>query len=130
MTYSSSSQHDASDVQDPKVVRILDPVDIQGLTQFTENGVMRGIGSAVISARWNFVARVRVPGVTFRSNVMASIAELFQNPEDGGAFSKPDIGPAHMYVRAVAPKRDEVWVSGYIDWERNLPVRVSVFIGF
>lgn len=130
MTYSSGSQHDASDGQDPHAVRILEPGDIQGLRRFREDGVERATGFAVISARWNVVARVRVAGVTFRSNAMASMADLFQYPEDGGAFSKPDIGAAHMWVRAVAQKRDEVWVSGYIEWERNLPVRVSVFIGF
>lgn len=85
MTYSSGSQHDASDGQDPHAVRILEPGDIQGLRRFREDGVERATGFAVISARWNVVTRVRLPGVTFRSNAMASMADLFQNPEDGGA---------------------------------------------
>lgn len=104
----------------PSVVKDLPPVDIQGLTTFnSETGITRAAGFVVIRARWNFRQLINFGGMTTHNIVMASISELFPNPAEAGQITLPDIGAAHMYVRAVAPQSNKVIVSGYIDWERS-----------
>jgi hypothetical protein len=110
-------------------ILVLPPVDIQGLDPGVAGAdVARSFaGFAVIRARWNFFQPLNVPGVTNNSVVMASITEVFPNPASG-LIDLPGIGAAHMYVRSVAPQNGTVFVNGYIDWDRDLNIRISLFI--
>ncbi|MEI2299871.1 hypothetical protein [Ensifer sp. MJa1] len=109
---------------DVPTVRDLPPVEIE---RVEDSGAFRAAGSVVIRARWNMRVEIGFAGVTRDSIVMASITELFPNP-DGSGINLPGIGAAHMYIRAVAPQKDKVFVSGYIDWDRDLTVRISLFV--
>ena len=33
-----------------------------------------------------------------------------------------------MSVRSVAPQNGKVFVNGYIDWDRDLDIRISLFV--
>lgn len=112
----------------PSTIRALPRVDVEGFDPDAATGVVRAVRSVMIRARWNFRVDIGVNGVTNNSIVMASIAELFPNPGEGGQITLPDIGAAHMYVRSVAPQNGLVKVNGYIDFDRELTVRVSLFI--
>ena len=114
----SSSSLDVSTLRD------LPPVEIQ---RVEDAGVFRAAGSVVIRARWNMRVEIGFAGVTKDSIVMASITELHPNP-DGSGINLPALGAAHMYIRVVAPQKDKVFVSGYIDWDRDLTVRISLFV--
>jgi hypothetical protein len=86
----------------------------------------QGRGFVVTRARWNFNQPINIP-VDFNSIVVASITELTVNP-DTGLLDLPFIGNAHMWIRNVAPQRGVVFVTGYIDWDRDLDVRLSFII--
>ena len=110
-------------------ILVLPPVDIQGFDPGVAGvGVARSFaGFAVIRARWNFFQQLNASGVTNNHVVMASITEVFPNPASG-LIDLPGIGAAHMYVRSVAPQIGKVFVNGYIDYDRDLNVRISLFI--
>lgn|SRR5690349_19229291 len=109
-------------------IRILPRVEAQYVEGATFGGAQRSAGFVVVRARWNFMQPISFGGVTFRSTVMASITELFSNPGDAGQITLPGIGNAHMYVRSVAPQNDVIFVNGYIDWDRDLPIRISLLV--
>ena len=78
-------------------------------------------------AFWNFLQPINFGGVTNNHVVMASITELFPNPASG-LLDLPGIGAAHMSIRSVAPQNGIIFVNGYIDWDRDLDVRISLFV--
>ena len=82
--------------------------------------------TAAIRARWNFSVRVNIP-CGHRSVVLATITELKPNPATG-AIDLPFIGAAHMWIRNVAPGGGFVFVTGYIDFDRDLDVQIGMFI--
>ena len=112
----------------PSMMRVLPRVEIQKEDSPTFAGLAVSAGFVVIRARWNFMVPIGFGGVTNFSKVMASITELFSNPGDAGQINLPGIGNAHMYVRSVAPQNNVVFVNGYIDWERDLTVRVTLLV--
>jgi len=112
----------------PSAIKILPRVEVQHAEGTTFGGAERSAGFVVIRARWNFMQPISFGGVTFRSTVMASITELFSNPGDAGQITLPGIGNAHMYVRSVAPQNGVILVNGYIDWDRDLPIRISLLV--
>jgi hypothetical protein len=114
----TSSSLDASTIRD------LPPVEIQ---RVEDAGTFRAFGAVVIRARWNVRQEIGFAGVTKDSIVMASITELHPNP-DGSGINLPGLGGAHMYIRAVAPQKDRVFVSAYIDFDRDLTVRISLIV--
>jgi hypothetical protein len=91
-----------------------------------------GRGFVVIRTHWNFTQPINVP-VDNNSIVVASITELTPNPATG-LLDLPFVGNAHMWIRNVAPQatntpgRGVLFVTGYIDWERDLDVRLSFII--
>lgn len=68
-----------------------------------------------------FTLTFSLPGVTSNSVVMVSMAEL-----DGG--NQPFIGDATMTVHNVAPGHESVRVRGEVDWDSDLPVRISFLV--
>jgi hypothetical protein len=104
-------------------IRVLAPVDIKGFDPASN----RSAGFAVIRAHYNFVQPINVPGLTNNHVVMASITEVFPNPASG-QIDLPGIGAAQMFVRSVAPQNGTLFVSGYIDWDQDLNIRISLFI--
>lgn len=109
-------------------VRVLPPVDIQGFDPgAADAGVVRSAGLVVIRARWNFMQPINFGGVTNNHVVMASITEVMPNPASG-LIDLPFIGAAHMYIRSVAPQNGIIFVNGYIDFDRDLNVRISLFV--
>ncbi len=129
MTTASVAKHEGtSGPLNPSTIRVLPPVDIKGFVPDTaEAGVVRLAGLVVVRAHWNFFQPINFPGVTNNHVVMASITEVFPNPASG-QIDLPGIGLAHMHVRSVAPQNGIVFVNGYIDWETDLNVRISLFI--
>jgi len=104
---------------------ILPPVDGTRLEQ-VQSIIASSAWTAVIRARWNFIAQIRIP-CDHRSVVLATITELKPNPATG-ALDLPFIGAAHMWIRNVAPQDGSVFVTGYIDFDRDLDVRIGMFI--
>jgi hypothetical protein len=104
-------------------IRVLPPVDIQGF----DPRANRSAWSAVIRAHFNFLQPINLPGLTNNHVVMASITEVFPNPASG-QIDLPGIGAAQMFVRAVAPQNGILFVSGYIDWDQDLNIRISLFV--
>lgn len=79
-------------------------------------------GFVTIRCRWNFIHRINWVGLTPSSVVMASVAEVGLI---GGAHV-PFIGNAHVWIKAVAPANGFVMVRGYVDWDRDLDIRISL----
>lgn len=128
-TMAAAKSEGTSGPSDSSMIHVLPPVTVEDIDEgAADTGVLRAVRSVVIRARWNFRQDILMGGVTNNSIVMASIAELFPNPHDGGQINLPDIGAAHMYVRAVAPQNGRIKVSGYIDFDRELTVRISLFV--
>jgi len=127
MTTTATKYEGSSDPSTNSPTRILAPVDGKRFEPADDRGIVRSSAwFAVIRARWNFIQQIRIP-CNHNSVVMASIAELRPNPATG-LLDLPFIGNAHMYVRSVAPQDGSVFVNGYIDWDRDLDIRISLFI--
>ena len=127
MTTTATKYEGSSDPSTNSPTRILAPVDGKRFEPADDRGIVRSSAwFAVIRARWNFIQQIRIP-CNPNSVVMASIAELRPNPATG-LLDLPFIGNAHMYVRSVAPQDGSVFVNGYIDWDRDLDIRISMFI--
>jgi hypothetical protein len=118
----------SSDPSNTSTIRVLPPVEGKRFEAgATDAGIVRSSAwFAVIRARWNFLQQINIP-VTNNHVVMASITELFPNPASG-LLDLPGIGAAHMSVRSVAPQNGKVFVNGYIDWDRDLDIRISLFV--
>jgi hypothetical protein len=129
VTTTISAKYEGSSDPSNTSLRVLPPVDG---TRFEPSATEAGIAPrssawfAVIRARWNFLQQINIP-VNNNSVVMASITELFPNPASG-LLDLPGIGAAHMYVRSVAPQNGKVFVNGYIDWDTDLNIRISLFV--
>jgi hypothetical protein len=109
-------------------VRVLAPVEAQRLDPGGANADVRSLGRfVVIRARWNFLVPIIIPEVSNNHLVFASMTEVFPNPASG-LIDLPGIGAAHMFVRSVAPQVGKVFVNGYIDYDRDLNIRISLFI--
>jgi hypothetical protein len=132
MTTTDSSEYEGtSGPLNTSLITVLPPVDvkfdIQSFHSGSERSAFSSAGYAVIQARWNFLQQINYAGVTNNHIVMASITEVFPNPASG-QIDLPGIGDAHMYVRSVAPQNGKIFVNGYIDFDRNLNVRISLFV--
>jgi hypothetical protein len=114
----------SSGTPDGSTMRILPPVDAK--ISDTPGLVGSIAGLVDFRARWNFTLPINV-ACNFNSHAFASITELTVNP-DTGHIDKPFIGNAHMYIRSVAPQKNKLFVSGYIDFDRDLDVRINLFI--
>ena len=109
-------------------IRVLPPVDAKRVDGgAADSGIIRSSAwLVVIRAHWNFLQPINLP-VSNNHVVMASITELFPNPASG-LLDLPGIGLAHMHIRSVAPQNGKVFVNGYIDWEHDLNIRISLFV--
>lgn len=110
----------------PSTIRDLPPVEIQPVEVARAD---RSLATAVVF-RAHYGHRVEIspwPGLTKDSIVMASITELFPNP-DGSGVNLPGLGAANMHIDMVAPQTDKVFVRVYIDHNADLTVRLSLFV--
>ena len=127
MTTTATKYEGSSEPSNSSTIRILPPVDGKRFELADDPGIVRSSAwFAVIRARWNFIQQIKIP-CNHNGVVMASITELRPNPATG-LLDLPFIGAAHMSVRSVAPQDGSVFVNGYIDWDRDLDIRISMFI--
>ena len=124
-TAASTKYEGPSDSSTTPPAIILPPVDGTRLEQKTA-ALASSAWTCAIRARWNFVQRINIP-CNHRSVVLANITELKPNPATG-ALDLPFIGAAHMWIRNVAPGDGFVFVTGYIDWDRDLDVQIGMLI--
>jgi hypothetical protein len=128
MTSTTTKYEGSSDPSSSSTIRILPPVDGNRIEPGSEKPgiVSSSAWFAVIRAHWNFQQQINIP-CNHNSVVMASITEVFPNPATG-QIDLPGIGAAHMFVRSVAPQDGKVFVNGYIDWDGDLNIRISLFV--
>jgi len=127
MTTTATKYEGSSEPSNSSTIRTLPPVDGKRFEPADDPGIVRSSAwFAVIRARWNFLQQINIP-CNHNSVVMASITELKPNPATG-LLDLPFIGAAHMNVRSVAPGDGFVFVNGYIDFDRDLDIRISLFV--
>jgi hypothetical protein len=121
-TKASAEYEGTSGPLNTSTIRVLPAVDIQRFG----SGAGWTSGFVVIQAHFNFVQPITIPGLTNNHIVMASITEVFPNPASG-QIDLPGIGAAQMFVRSVAPQNGTLFVAGYIDFDHDLNIRISLF---